>query len=229
MNQKSEYKCKHCKHIFTSEIIFRKHSCKEMKRYNFLKTPRGIASFIVYNEWRKLQFRKTIPKNTFLISKYFDSFHRFIEFSNLKSMSNRRAYMTYMISNTIPPYFWCDNDVYMQYIKYLDTTLVIEDWISETSETIKELSNILGCPTSNIFDFLLPIDVIKLITARRVSPWILLLSKKFLDFLVHKTTREEKILFNKIIDPVKWRKNFECIIFNDKASIINEIKLLGIN
>ena len=75
---------------------------------------------------------------------------------------------------------------------------------------------------SDVFEYLDPNDVILMLHRRQISPWILLHSKKFREFLINKTTDQEKIILESIIRPDYWagkKKQFPEVVAQMKKYV----------
>lgn len=202
--------CKYCRYEFKFKKGFDNHQCEQMKRLEFLETPRGKAAYHYYKEWLKeSRGMVNVTSDTFLHSKYFGAFVRFINFSNRMMLPSRPAFIKYMVSLNLLPVHWCNDDVYINYIENLDKTYTPLMQAEETVKTLQELANGFECKPVEVFDNLEVGDCIKLLKARRLSPWVLLFSKKFHEFLAVRLSKEQRLLLQASIDPTMWRQKFK--------------------
>lgn len=200
--------CEFCNKQFVREQNYLKHKCEKMKRYALFNTIDGQLAFLAFNNWRKFKTYHPVDVEIFANSRYFKAFVRFAEYSRSQSIPDKFGYIKLMAEKNISPFYWCDYDVYDTYVKTFDECYPVDKKIEISIDTLKELSERYGCNLSDIFGNIPPIDLLKLVTARRISPWILLPSTKFKSFLLHNTTSEERMLFNTFIDITKWKKDF---------------------
>ena len=84
---------------------------------------------------------------------------------------------------------------------------------------MERIAKSLECPMGEIFTHLQVSDVIKLIQSRNLSPWVLLLSKKFKAFYKTTPTTEERRLLEDVIKLGRWQ-----LIMETKKQLIPETK-----
>lgn len=204
------FECSHCNLKLTNEETFNKHYCEDKMRSEFIRTPRGIAVFAYYKEWLKVSRNGSISsEDTFLKSRYYNAFVNFIEFSNKMMLPNKSAFIKYVSIKGILPIHWCNDDVYISYIQNLDTVYTPLEQAEETIKTIHDLARAFDCKSNQIFEFLEVGDCLKLLKARRLSPWVLLFSKQFHQYLAIKLSKEQRIIIQSVINPTVWRNKFQ--------------------
>lgn len=214
--------CEFCDKQFIREKNYLKHKCEIMKRYALFNTVDGQFAFLAFNNWRKFKKYHSVTVEAFANSRYFKAFIRFAEYARSHSIPDKIGYIKLMADKDIQPFYWCDYDVYDVFIKTFDESYPLDKKIELSIDTLKELAERYECDLSDIFTKLPAIDLLKLITSRRISPWLLLPSSKFKAFLLYSTTGEERMLFNTFIDIPKLRKDFE-----QNPEVVNMIKQLN--
>jgi len=209
--------CEYCGHQFVKTRAYDNHCCLQMQKSYIFDTPLGSAAFFYYKEWLRLKNKNTnITGETFLQTKYFSSFINFIKFSNRMLLPDRSSFIKYVVQLNLLPIHWCSDEVYIEYIRNLDTHFTPLQQAQVTKKTVHELATIFDCDTGNIFMHLLPGDFLRLLKARKLSPWILLLSTKFRQYLMNKISREvHSIVTDTIINPSVWKHKFE----NNKSMV----------
>jgi hypothetical protein len=180
-----------------------------MKRYDLFNTMDGQFAFIAFNNWRRFKKLPSVKVDVFTTSRYFNSFIRFAEYSRTQAIPDKIGFIRMMSEINLSPFFWCDYDVYDTYVKRFDESYPIDKKIEISIDTLTEIAETYNCPLADVFSNIPMIEVIKLITSRRLSPWLLLPSPKFKIFLMTRTTAEEQMLFSNFVDITKWRKEFE--------------------
>lgn len=211
--------CDFCDKQFKREVNYLKHKCEKMKRYDLFKKPTGMIAYLTFNQWRKIQVYPSVNVETFTSSRYFHAFIKFAEFSRHQQIPDKIGYISLMVKKGLLPFYWSDPDVYDFYIETFDKEYTVDNKIDISIETLQELSRDANCKLDNIFNNITPITILKYITARRLSPWLLLPSNKFMDFMRYKTNKEERLLFSAFIDVSQW-KNY----FIDNPEKVQEIK-----
>lgn len=222
-----KFECKFCGTRFKIETRFMSHRCKAMQRDDQIKTPLGQTAWSYYQKWMK-SYRRTIPSiETFLSSKFYTSFIKFAQFAQKVGLPDIDTFIWYMKEKNIPPVIWVNSDIYASYIEFVDKKSDPNKQATRTIEYLFRLAEEYQVDVSEIFDYLVPNDVILMLHRRQLSPWILLHSQKFKEFLVNKTTDQEKIALEAIIRPSYWAdkkaKHPEIVVQMKKY--VNELDL----
>ena len=96
-----------------------------------------------------------------------------------------------------------------------------------TMSTIFDLSEIFECEPGEVFEHMTSADIMRLVTARKLSPWLLLFSQGFMNHIRTDTTPEQRILINTVISHKLWRNRFnedpESVAL--MRSIVEEFKI----
>lgn len=209
MTNTYKHTCKYCYANFKLTKNFKKHRCEQMKRHEMLDTKTGKKAFMLYKDWLRLKHRIPPSKETFLNSRYYMSFIKFVKFTRKMAIPSVSDYIKLMVNLSMEPHFWIKLDVYQHYIDKFDKMYTATQQASISVDTFLQLSKIFECDIDDVFKELTADDVIKLIQAKKLSPWLLLLSDKFLSFLQNKATSEQQILIQTIINPTKWKHLFD--------------------
>lgn len=201
--------CEHCHANFKSVKNFEKHKCEKMKRLETTETKKGKKAFMLYREWLRLKHRIPLSKETFITSRYYTPFMKFVDFAQRMAIPDTIDYIKLMVSLSMEPNLWVSLEVYQHYIDSFDKMYSANQQANISVNTFLQLSKIFECEPHEVFEELVADDIIKLIQAKKLSPWILLLSNEFLNFLQEKATSEQQIIIQTIINPRKWKTVFE--------------------
>lgn len=219
--------CDFCEKVFKRETYYLKHKCEKMKRYDLFNSVQGHSAYLLFNQWRKICGYPSVTVDTFASSRYFNAFIKFADFSKSQAIPDKIGYIELMVEKNLLPFNWCDIDVYDFYIENFDKNYSIDKKVDISIQTLREISRVNDCEIDEIFNKITPISILKCITSRKLSPWLLLLSKKFMDFMMYRANKEERLLFNTFINVQEWKKHF--LQNPDKVSEIQNInKQLGI-
>ena len=214
--------CQYCETKFLNEASFLKHHCEKRKRHEFIKTAKGVALFSYYKEWLRISNGNiTNDPTTFINSRYYTCFVNFNEYSNKMMLPNKNAFIRYMSTKNILPNNWCNDDVYLDYINNIDNAYTPSEQLDETVKTLYELSSIFGCTVSDVFNYLEAGDCFKLLKARRLTPWVLLFSRKFHQYISIKLSKEQRIIIQNVINPQLWE-----IKFKNRPADVEKMKLI---
>ncbi len=209
MTQEFKYRCDYCLARFKSEVRFMKHHCKEMKREEDFKSLEGQAAHLFYKAWMKQKHHTTMTNpNAFKDSKYFTTFLKFVNFVRRTQLPDTNSFIELMVKEKIEPTYWTSDIAYGKYLEYITRKLPTEKLIEITVKTIFDVADAAEVSTTEIFEILTANEVIQLLQQRRVSPWVLLNSKKFTIFFRDNTTSEERVIMESIINPEYWIKRF---------------------
>lgn len=205
---KPYYECEYCYKKLTTQARLDKHSCEAKKRAEYLATNKGKSAFYCYEMWNNLRGYSVKNLQTFLESKYFKAIERFIKFCNSTGIPDRKHYIQYMIDKDIMPVRWTDVEVYDEYIQHFDNTKTPEEMARISMDTIFDLADLFECEIGEVLSHMYASDLMKLVVARKLSPWILLPSKSFMEYMKTEVTAEQKILINSTINYDIWGRKF---------------------
>ena len=223
LNVKPFYECPHCFKKLTTESRLLKHSCEAKKRSEYLKTQKGKSAYYCYKTWMNLRGYKVGDMESFSESRYYNSIVNFVAFCNKVGIPDRRHFITRMIELDLSPTQWNNPDVYKDYMIYFDNSKTPLELVSISTTTILDLSEIFECEIKEIFEHMTSADIMRLVVARKLSPWLLLFSKSFMNHLKLDTTSEQRMLINTVIDPRQWVQKFN----NDPESVKSIKKIIA--
>lgn len=221
------YECPHCCKKLTTEARLAKHKCEAKSRHDYLQTMKGKSAFYCYKAWMSAQGRAVKDQNVFKESKYFNSFVEFVKFCNRVGIPDRTHYIKYMASKGILPGQWTTMDYYNDYLVYFDENKTPEEMATITLDTMFDLCKIFECELDEVFQHMTSADIMKLVVARKLSPWILLISKGFIEHMRNETSYEQKILIGTVIDHNHWGDIFkkDPRSLNIMRKIVSEFKI----
>ena len=220
------FRCSFCDTGFVNEDRYIKHHCKQMKRDEEIRTPVGMAALNYYKLWMTGKKRITPNAEQFLKSKLYTSFVKFAKFAVKAGIPNIEQYIKFMIRQDVDPVIWTNDAMYGNYLQYLDRGSDPYKQADATVVFIEKIADALECSTEEIFDLLTPTDVIVMLQQRRLSPWILLHSSKFREFL-EKAPTDQRIQILSIVKPRAWaqRRKDNPKVVNIMKEIVRELKL----
>ncbi len=210
LNRKPFYECEHCCKKLLRKASFDKHVCEPMRKLALCKTKKGNAAFHDYKYWLSLKKRNVTEFSTFMNSKFFNSFIEFQEFCSVKGIPDKKLFIQYMVGLDIAPFIWKTDIIYEKYIIHYDTTKTPMEMVTTTLSTLSKLATILECDIGDVLQHLLPSEISKLIFERRLSPWLLLFSTKFMHYLHMLTDESQYIMINSVIDSDEWHRKFKA-------------------
>lgn len=207
-----QFECQFCHKRFTYENNYIKHKCKMMIRDQELRSPEGQAAWMYYKDWLRYQ-RKRAPDDsmTFLTSKYYNAFNRFSAHVKALRLPNVDMFIKLMIELQYPPTLWTCDEVYSLYVQRLDAVTTPKELVNISLKTLFDLSVDYDCDISEIFEHISGSYVAQLLRERKVTPWLLLRSKKFKQFLINlsKSFPEQYIILETLINPSVWATRFQ--------------------
>ena len=211
--------CEYCDAKFTKEQKYTLHNCEKKKRIKVINTTTGRSAFRYYCEWRKCNNYKPPVLSTFIDSKYFNSFIKFVEYSKNMNIPEPNEYIKFMSSKQLLPQHWDNDNAYVEYIQYFDLNRTPREQVNTSITTLATMARIFECDVADVLDHLRPGEMIKLLQARKLSPWVLLFSDKFHKFLLNKVSMEQGIFIQNFINPTIWQQRFK-----NNPTLVNEIK-----
>lgn len=212
-----EYVCKYCHKSFVREKNYLEHKCVQMKHHEEFQSPLGQAAWILYQTWFR-QMRKMPPRaEAFPSSRYFRTFMNIAAFIQRVSMPKPEKFIRLMVSKDYPPTMWMLDEVYALYMDYLEYNTAPMEQVQLTIETLFNAAEKADVDVSEVFTVIHPNDLIQMIRSRRVSPWLLLMSKKFKAYFVNTVTPEQRIIMEALIRPEIWADRFA----KHKETVVN--------
>lgn len=183
------------------------HLCTEKKRANIMNTPVGLRALEFYSVWMHTR-KYTAHTAAFTTSKYFDSMVRFVEFANKVRLPYPEKFIWLMVQKNYEPTMWCDDQIYVEFLEFVDYKLPPMEHVTKTISTLLKLSEAYDVDISQVFQHMRPTELLHLVRLRSVSPWVLLNCKTFNKFF-QTFTPEQRIIAESLINPNYWFDRFD--------------------
>lgn len=203
------YECQYCGKKLARKDTFDKHVCDRMRRFKLCRTKKGINAFNDYKFWLKTKLKNVHKMDTFVDSKFFNTFIKFQEFSSSKGIPDKKLFIRLMVDKDLSPMMWQNDEVYEMFIHHYDTNRTALEMVNDTLATLLRLSEILECEIGDVLENLLPSEISRLVFERRLSPWVLLLSKKFMHYLHMLKDPSQYVMITGVVDVDKWQTEFK--------------------
>lgn len=203
------HECKYCFKKLSTKENLEKHTCRSKERWEYLSTKKGYQAFNDYSYWLNKKKSSVPKKQTFVDSRFFNSFSEFQIFVLDKGIPDKKMYMDFMISNNVSPMLWRMQESYDMFIRFFDESVETDVKCNLTFKLITELASILECKRAEVFGQLLASDVSRLVFERRLTPWVLLSSKEFLSYMHNLNSVENYRLLYSTIDVDIWKIEFK--------------------
>ena len=188
-----------------------------MIRREGLESPLGQAAWIHYQTWMRAGHKLVPSVKSFLHSKFFNAFMKFAKFAKEVRVPDPDLYIRYMIALDAPPAMWTCDPIYVAFIEHMDKKIPAIKNARITIETLFNTAEDMNCGVNEVFNNIDPNDLIQLLRQRKLSPWLLLRSKKFLTFLRARTNQDQRIVLETIIRPKVWAEKLKNNIEDVKA------------
>jgi hypothetical protein len=221
------FECQFCLKEFKQESRFLNHICPQKAKHSLLQTIQGQAAYGWYCEWLRAYKRKEPSIETFADSRYFKSFIEFEEFLRKHQVPNPSFYVQLMSEKDISPMLWIRNECFHIYLDFLDKNATPIDHVNNSIMTLYQIQDAKEIVSLELTLYSISVsELIHLIRLRKMSPWLLLCSKKFGNYVTNlqETDRDELM---KVIIPEYWadklQKNKESV--NDIKEIVHELEL----
>lgn len=194
LDTKYLYSCKHCGRKFMKEQPFMKHECQQMLRSREVQTVVGQQAYALYKVWLEKQRRKSPPPETFTSSTFYTGFYKFAQFTRATGINNPELYVDLMVKEGLSPTLWRGDEAYRIYIEHVDKKL---DPYKQAEATLKVLDDIAlqkQLPLADVFNSLKFGEVLSLVSKKHISPWLLLCSNKFKDWVKALDKSDQELL-----------------------------------
>lgn len=191
------------------EERFMAHKCEQMKRHEEFQTPIGQAAWIFYQKWMKA-YKRQVPKaEAFLHSKFYKPMIRFSRFAKQVNLPDVDSFIWLMKDKDMSPVLWVNDQVYAMYLEFLDRQAEPKKRAEVTVNTLLDIADAAQCDVSEVFEVITAPEFIQMLRERRLSPWILLRSPRFREFLTTKVSSEELTIIQAIVRPQYWKEKFD--------------------
>lgn len=180
-----------------------------MKREEDFRSVLGKAAWLHYKLWMKINRRSAPKPESFITSRYFNTFMSFAKFVKQVCLPDVERFIRLQKQQDIPPTMWTCDEIYERYTEYLDFKMPPAELVSITIGTLWDIADAGGVDISAVFECITPNEVIQLLRQRRLSPWLLMKSPKFIEFYTESTTGQERVILETLIKPDHWREQFE--------------------
>jgi hypothetical protein len=206
-----ELVCKYCGKQYKQEQAFLNHTCREQQRLFETKTPIGQLAFLCYEMWTIDRRRVPPTLELFMTSRFYSSFVEFARFTKRVQLPRIDLFIKLMVNKQYPPTLWRLDDVYLDYLMYLDYQLTPLEQVTYSVSTIDDISYQMGVDTSKFFDYITVDEIIDLVRARRLTPWFLFGSDRFKALLLsNQMTNDQQTILEALIQPAYWAEKMKA-------------------
>jgi hypothetical protein len=198
-----------------------------MIREEEFKTVIGQMAWTYYIEWFHASNRFKPSVDTFKTSSLYSQFISFAKFVKQVHIVQPLLYIKIMVKDTIPPSMWKLPDAHGLYISKLNQILTPLKLVDISITTLYQYSDDNNINVSNVFDVITPNEVILMLQRHNLSPWLLLKSKKFINYLKYSTNEEERTQLEILINFKIWHNKFSKHQSEEKSIklIVSELNL----
>lgn len=186
------------------------HVCRAMLRDQQLRSPTGVAAWEYYQMWMTAQQKVVMRKETFIDSRFFNSFYKFAEWAIQVGIPDPKMFINFVVSRTISPTIWVNDEVYSMFIEYFDTTVSPMDQAKVAITTIHDLADSYQVSPGKLFEVVEIGTLVSKVRQRKLTPWVLLHSSAFKSMYVNRLTDHQRITLETIIRPQHWVKVFKA-------------------
>ncbi|MNK90245.1 hypothetical protein D3C87_1102890 [compost metagenome] len=202
------FECKHCGTKYVREAAFMAHECEPMRRKAQIQTMVGQRAFSIYSKWLTSKHGKPPTITTFMDSRYYKAFIEVAKFIKAVKITEIDVFIRMAIEDDLPPNMWTHDAVYSKFLQYMQQRVSAKEQMKITVNTICDLADIFECDTGDVFSHLSSGELAQIIRERKLSPWILMRSGKFKQFLIAADGSAQQ-MFNDLIKPMYWKMKFD--------------------
>lgn len=211
-NASAEYRamCKHCKKTFVREDRYMVHECKQMKRLAELKAPSGQAAYNYYSLWMRAKHRNPPGQDAFVSSNYFRTFNNFVAFTKKVNLPDPQRFIRVMVQKDWSPTMWMEDYAYVEYLEWMDRTMSPLEHATQSIQTLQAFCDAREVPDTAFFDTILPNELAQMIRGKQLSPWLLIFSARYRDFVKTKTSTEQRLIIENLVRPEYWIEKMQA-------------------
>jgi hypothetical protein len=182
----------------------------EQKRRNNDKDK--IGNRIAFQCWLTFYKKNTNARGTktymdFAKNPYYTAFVKFGNYCTSINAINIPRYMDWLLANQIRIDTWCSDQVYTKYLIYYLKEEDPLDAIARSIETTITLAENENINASDCFRYCNKNRICYLITAGKISPWILYQSASGIAFIESLDEPQQLLIFD-YINPEQWALKF---------------------
>ncbi len=207
-SRSSNWVCHYCSKKFSSEVVFLKHACEAKRRALEMKSPLGQAAYSYFKLWFKLRRFGEQSISAFTESRFYRTFINFAQMVIDANISKPEKYVELMVEENIQPPLWCKDAAYAIYLDWYDRTYDPLQQVSDSIDYLITLTEKEKVPLESIFEHLGSQKVLALMRQRRLSPWFLYKSSKFIA-LLRKLDKQELNAFGLVANISLWAERFK--------------------
>ena len=118
-------------------------------------------------------------------------------------------FIWFVTQKQFTPTMWMSDDVYTLYLEFLDRKVPPLEQAKMSMNTLLNYADRRDFDVAEFFDRVEPYEVMHMVRVRKLSPWILLTSKKFKQFYIERTNDEQRMILESLIRPSYWAEKFK--------------------
>jgi hypothetical protein len=170
------------------------HTCKGRAKLDQLQSITGQVAYSYYGDWMRARRRSVPSAEKFLTSRYYNTFIRFADFADKTAIPNTEQFIKQMVELNYDPVLWTNRGVYAAYLEWFDRAYPPESQFMESLDQLTRLAADGEVQLTNIYEYLGAESLVKLVRRRKVSPWFLVTSKKFISWATALPTLEKQLV-----------------------------------
>lgn len=205
-----ELRCDHCHRVFVRASSFERHICEQKRRWMDRDRP---SNRIAYNAWIKFYkiiqpSKRTTEYKDYVNSAYYVGFLKFGTYCVDIGVINPIAYVEWLLKEQIPLDNWNSDRQYTRYLVMYARNENALEAVHRSIETMLKLSEEQNIQLSDVFKYISPTKLCFMITAGKISPWILYHSKTGKQWLSILNDDQRGFIYE-YIDPERWQIKFK--------------------
>lgn len=223
---KGKFVCEFCNRPFSKEASFLQHRCKQMERYEALRTQSGQLAWNCYKFWLKIQKRNVDDVNVFIQTGNFVNFCKFAEWALSKKIEWEK-YISLMVKRGFTPGMWLRDDVIAIFLNHIKTTVNYREKLIEQLDLLLDLAEQFDVDVSDLPSELTSTEVYELVRRGLISIVFVLFCPKFKEIVANDTNTEHIELYDRIVVEEGWNellKNKQVV--EDIKQCLRSINLL---
>lgn len=180
------YLCEFCKRAFAKESTWYNHSCEKKRRWMNRDTASGRLAFESWKRFHDLSGAKNFKKITqedFIQSSFYGAFSKFAQHIIDIDAIAPRSFIDYVIKNNLAVDRWCNETIYLDYVRNLVATENSDQAVTRTVEYFAKWSQTSEYAWNKYFHQVNTNIGTMAICNGRISPWVLYNAESAVTFL----------------------------------------------
>jgi len=186
-----------------------------------------LAAFEAQKSYNRMIHRRgSKDVDKFIKTATYTHFIKLIRFAKEVHLPDIELYIKLMVNSKRQPNTWCNDRSYRVFLQQMNTSTNATDAIRLSAQELQDIAEKLNVSVQEAVDLMTIQEMLQMVRQRRISPWIVLNSKAFIE-KIFGADASDRDAVSKVIDPDYWTivmaQNRKAIQFSKQVCSMLEI------